>query len=398
MITAWDAIVRVWLVITTWLAVRRPPRLAHLARIREPLRFVRAAMIAAGRPTGGQVALAIAMLPRRRRTEAMIAFVACRTLHAIDALSSAPADAHRRVTSAIAYFVGEASGPTRLDTRGPRNFNAVLAARMSLVRAALDLLPGDAARRCCEIIERIGEGLIRARSDRAQFAEHARSEAVLYAIRLAAPIVRPPIAACEAAGRVIPLARQLRRAPNAQARDVALDRALPALAFVPRLMRWLPVALGPGTRAAMTLLATTIYPFARLELTSVPPRRLRHPLRAALAAACSRQAYLATATAIEDVLHEARAGMVSRLAGLALGSVVSPQPGAPGSDATLIARALELVQVAPGLCAERSDGENGEINVEIDGEISGKNDGEIEDAPTEPRGAAAGLALPQPQA
>jgi hypothetical protein len=344
---AWDAVARVWLVITTWLVLRRPPPLARLTRIRDPMRFVRAAMIAAGRPTGGQLAIAIAMLPRRSRTEATIAFVACRTLHAIDALSADPADARRRVSAAVAYFVGEASGPTRLDTRGPRNFDAVLAGRMALVRCALDELPGDAARRCCDIIERIGDGLIRARDDWKRFADHARGEAVVYAIRLAAPVVRPPIAACKAAGRVIPLTNELQAAPSEQMRDVVLDRALPALAFVPRLLRWLPPAIDPGTRAAITVLVTTIYPFARPGLASVTPNRLRRPLWAALSAACSRRAYLATATAIEEVLHDARAGLVTRLDGPALGSVLSSQPGTRRSDATLIALALELVRVAP---------------------------------------------------
>jgi len=345
----WDACVRVWLVISTWIALRRPPPLARLARIRDPMRFVRAAMVASGRRTGGQVALAIAMLPRRRRAEATIAFVACRTLHAIDALSVTPGDARRRVRSAVAYFVGEASGPTRLDTRGPRNFEAVLAARMALVRAALDDLPGDAARRCCDIIERIGDGLVRARDDWQRYADEARGEAVTYAIRLAAPVVRPPIAACRAAGRVIPLANELRVAPSDAMRDVVLDRALPALAFVPRLLRWLPASIGPGTRAAMTLLVTTIYPFGHPALASETPRRLRHPLRAALAAACSRRAYLTTAMAIEEVIHDARAGVVTRLDGPALGSVLSSQAGTPRSDATLIALALELVHVAPEL-------------------------------------------------
>jgi hypothetical protein len=360
MISAWDGLVRIWLVFATWLAVRKPPRLDRLARIREPLRFVRAAMLATGRRTDGQVALAIAMLPRRRRTEATIAFVACRTLHAIDALSTAPADAGRRVTSAIAYLVGEASGPTRLDTRGPRNFDAVLAARMALVRAALDSLPGDATRRCYEIIERIGEGLLRARVDQAGSADQVRGEAVIYAIRLAAPAVRPPITACKAAGGVITLRRALRAAPGTRQREAVLDHALPALAFVPRLMRWLPVRLGPGTRAAVTMLVTALYPFTRPELASTSSRRLRHPLRAALAAACSRRAYLATATAIEDVLHDARTHLMATRDGLAIGSAVSTQLGAPTSDAALIARALERVQVVTEALAPRVDGAEAE--------------------------------------
>jgi hypothetical protein len=347
---AWDVVVRAWLVVTTWVALRRKPSLARLIKIRDPRRFVHAAMIAAGRRTGGQIALAIAMLPRRRRAEATAAFVACRTLHAIDALSADPRDARRRVTACIRYFVGEASGPTRLDTRGPRNFDAFLAARLALVRGALDALPGDAARRCAEIIERIGEGLLRAREDWQRYADHARGAAVIYAVRLLAPTVRPPIAACKAAGRVIPLARELRRATSPHHKDVLLDRAMPALAFVPRLLRWMPRTLGAGTRAALTLLVLTLYPFGSPELAPHGARRLRHPLRSALGAAWSRRSYLATALAIEEALHDVRGGLVMRLDGPALGSLLTTQPGTR-SDATLIALALELVHVAPELPA-----------------------------------------------
>src|SRR4051812_3836450 len=74
MTVAWDIVVRGWLVVTTWLALRRKPSLARLVKTRAPRRFVRAAMIAAGRPTGGQIAIAVAMLPRRRRAEATAAF------------------------------------------------------------------------------------------------------------------------------------------------------------------------------------------------------------------------------------------------------------------------------------------------------------------------------------
>ncbi len=358
MIAAWDGLVRIWLILATWFAVRKAPRLDRLARIRNPLRFVRAAMLAAGGRSGPQIALAITMLPRRRRAEATIAFVACRTLRAIDVLSTTPADARRRVSAAIAYLVGEASGPSRLDTRGPRNFEAVLAARMALVRGALDSLPGDAIRRCYEIIERIGEGLIRARVDGAGFADQVFGEAVVYAVRLAAPAVRPPIAACKAAGRVIGLRSDLRSLRATRQREAALYHALPALAFVPRLLRWLPVRLGPGRRAALAMLVTTIYPFTRPELASTASYRLRHPMRIALAAACSRRAYLATAAAIEDVLADAGIHLAARRDGLAIGSAVSTQPASQTSDAALIARALERVQVAEAPVAREASGES----------------------------------------
>ncbi|MBC7976145.1 MAG: hypothetical protein H7138_14330, partial [Myxococcales bacterium] len=52
MIAAWDGLLRIWLILATWFAVRKPPRLDRLARIRHPLRFVRAAMLAAGGRSG----------------------------------------------------------------------------------------------------------------------------------------------------------------------------------------------------------------------------------------------------------------------------------------------------------------------------------------------------------
>src|SRR5262245_22576665 len=181
-----DAVIRGWLVVAAWLRLHRRPALHRLARIRRPMRFVRAALVPAGR----MVALAIALLPRKHRREAAITYVACRALAAFDDADAAVATG--RITAAVHYLTGESADVPRPgtdqttqvhglerrsredqddrrelealerrsredqdDRRELEALEALLAARLPLLRAAIKGLPGDGARRCCTIIERI---------------------------------------------------------------------------------------------------------------------------------------------------------------------------------------------------------------------------------------------------
>lgn len=353
---AWDAVVRIWLVTRAWLGRAAPP--SRLAQITGPRRFVRAAVVAVGRP----VALAIAFLPRTCRDEAAIAVLACRALCALDRRSADPAVARDRIARAIGYLAGESEHPPDAGAlRAMRTgiwpadptvdlIDALLADRLAMLRAALELLPGAARRRCRDLIERVGDGLMRVRRDRRGHADHVLGEAVVYAARLAAPGQRPPVAACRAAGRALQFGRDRDLAVTAHERDLLLDRALPALAFVPRLLRWVPAAAGAGTRAAAALAILTAFPLSPDALTVAMPRRLRHPLRAALAAAGSPRAMLGVADAIDAALHEARRALFERLDG----PVVAPvppavPPDAVVSDAALISLAMELARVRADL-------------------------------------------------
>jgi len=341
----WDAVARPWHVVAAWLALRRPVSTSQLAQIVEPRRFVRAALVAVGR----ELALAVACLPRAGRDEAAIAVLACKSLVAFDRLSDYPAAARAQIAAAVGYLTGEAPEPPGTEelqaTRALDRLDVLLAARLSVLRAALDALPAGAARRCRDLIERAGEDLIQARGERRGPRDGVLGDAVIYAARLAAPARRPPIAACKAAGRALRLACDLEGVGTARARDVLLDRALPALAFVPRLLRWLPAATGAGSRAAVVLAALTALPQLR-KLAVAAPRRLRHPLYAALAAAWSRRAVLGVADALDAVLHDARRGLVARLDGPVVARVpLAVPPDAVVSDSALISLAMELVGV-----------------------------------------------------
>ncbi len=329
MSSIWDAAVRAWLVLATWHGLRRAVRLDRLARIDRPMRFVRAAIVPAGR----QVALAIAFLSRRRRSEAAISFLACKALSGFDDRSGSPTAARDGITAAVAYLTGETHEPPRpaapRSSRPSHRLDALLAARLPLLRAALKALPGDAGRRCCAIIERIGDGLIQAHADRRCGVDHVFGEAVIAAARLTVPAVLPPVFACEAAGRALQLAKELRDASSKDAREMLLYQALRELPTVPRLLRWLPASVEAGTRAAATLLAATTYTFYLREIAAPLPQRLRHPLRAAIAAALSRRAYLTTVAAIEDGFHDALAALATRLDGPA--SKAAPVVAPPGS-------------------------------------------------------------------
>jgi len=359
-----DLIVRVWLVVTAWLGLRRAPRLRYLASIGHPARFVRAVVVPAGR----HLALALAFLPRDRRLEARISFLACKALDAFEDLSPDRAAARAGISAAMRYLCGEIAHPPRGTdlhaTRDTDRVGALLAARLPLLRSALEHLPEEAQQRCRALIARLGAGMVQARADRRCYADDVLGEAVLYAARVAAPGHAPPVAACRAAGRALQLANDVRDGESARAREVALYLAVPELPLVPRLLRWLPVGVGAGTRAAAALVAGTTCVFYLRQLqgartrgegtpaaasTIVPevPRRLRHPIRGAIAAARSPRGYRDAIDAIEEVLRAALG---------ALGAPLErpPHPGAPpgghdtvDSASALVALAMELVHAVP---------------------------------------------------
>lgn len=351
----WDVVVRAWLVAVAWYGLRRPARLRWLASIGHPRRFVRAAIVPAGR----HFALAIAFLPRARRDEASVSFLACKALDAFEDLSADRAAARDGITAAADYLAGRTARPPRGDqlaaTRDSDRLEALLAARLPLLRVALEALPGDAAIRCRALIDRIATGMLRARPDRRRYADDVLGEAVAFAAEVAAPAVPVPRAACRAAGRALQLANDLRDAPTARAREIALYQALPELPIVPHLLRWLPAGVGPGTRAAATLVVVTTCAFYLREVARPVPARLRHPIRAALSGACSPRAYLATVAAVEDVLRDALAA-VAGVAALDAGPGPAALPAAASdpiaSAETLIALAMQLVHEVP---ADRLD-------------------------------------------
>jgi hypothetical protein len=96
---------------------------------------------------------------------------------------------------------------------------------------------------------------------------------------------------------------------------------------VVRLARWLPASVGPGTRAAAALLVVTSCAALLREAGVALPRRLHRPLRAAYAAAWSRGAYLAAATAVDDAIRDGLAAHPSLLDGPEL--VLARPPVAP---------------------------------------------------------------------
>jgi hypothetical protein len=227
------------------------------------------------------------------------------------------------------------------------------------LRAALEALPADAMRRCRAIIAQIGDGMVRGAGDRRCYADEVLGEAVIYAARVVAPAHEPPLTACKAAGRALQLANDVRDAASDRARDLLLYQALAELPIVPRLLRWLPRSVGPGTRAAATLVVVTTCAFylrqvmaqvtTQVTATTVEvPRALRRPLRAALAAACSPRAYLATVAAIEDVLRDALGALGAPLGAHALRPALPAEtPDSVDSAATLIALAMELIHAVP---------------------------------------------------
>lgn len=377
---AWDMVVRAWLVVAAWYGLRRPARLRWLASIGHPRRFLRGAIAPAGR----HFALAIAFLPRAQRDEAIITFLACKALDAFEDLSVDRAAACGGVTAAADYLAGRSAQPPRGDrliaVRDSDRLEALLAARLPLLRVALEMLPDAAAMRCRALIDRIAAGMVRGSVDRRSYADDVLGEAVWFAAEVAAPSQSAPRAACRAAGRALQLANDIRDAETARAREIALYQALPELPIVPRLLRWLPAAAGAGVRAAATLVGVTTCAFylRQLARTAPPiPSRLRYPIRAALAAAWSRRAYLATVDAIEQVFRTALAAVSGidavDVAPTALtlrahddaageGGARTPQamPEPVAAAAPLISLAMQLVHAVPAARLEAGPAHEGD--------------------------------------
>lgn len=375
MTACWDLLVRLGLVVRAWLGLRRPAALRRLASIGHPARFVAAAIVPAGR----HFALAIAFLPRARRDEATVTFLACKALDAFEDLSGDPAEARAGLRAAVAYLCGESLRPPRTDllvgaerspgldaVRESDRIEALLAARLPLLRAQLESLPADAVRRGRAILARVGEGMMRDHADRRGYADHVLGEAVMYAASVCAPAQPAPVTACLATGRALQLANDVRDAETSRVREVLLYQALPELAIVPRLLRWLPVSAGRGIRAAATLPVTTTCAFylQRIRPLQVPgrdvavPACVRHPLRAALAAAWSPRAYAGTVAAIEEVLRSALGALGAPLAGTPHRPALPPGTSdAVASAASLVALAMELVHAIPDAPLDARTGE-----------------------------------------
>jgi len=346
---AWDLVARAWLVLVAWYGLRRPARLRYLGSTGHPLRLIRGAIVPAGR----HFALALAFLPRQRRLEASLVFLICKALDAFEDLSVDRAAARAGVTAAADYLTGRSARPPRGDglraTRESDRLEALLAARLPLFRVALEAMPAPAAQRSRALIDRIADGMVRQSPDRRRYADDVLGAAVAYAAEVAAPGEPPPAIACRAAGRALQLANDMRDAATERDRAIALYQALPELPLVPRLLRWLAAGAGRGTRAAATLVVVTTCAFYLRHIDHPVPPRLRHPIRAALAAAWSRRAYLATVAALEHVLRDAlaqAAGLGSTPRGL--------DPELPdgtsdpvASAATLVALAMDLVHAVP---------------------------------------------------
>jgi hypothetical protein len=373
--------VRLGLVVRAWLGLRRPAALRRLGSIGHPARFVAAAIVPAGR----HFALALAFLPRARRDEATVTFLACKALDAFEDLSGDPAEARAGLRAAVAYLCGESVRPPRADrlvgaerstgqgdVRESDRVEALLAARLPLLRAQLDALPADAVQRARAILARVGEGMLCDHADRRDYADHVLGEAVVYAASVCAPAEPPPVTACLATGRALQLANDVRDADSSRVREILLYQALPELVIVPRLLRWLPASAGRGIRAAATLLVTTTCAFylqrirplhAQGRDVTVPPC-VRHPLRAALAAAWSQRAYATTVDAIESILREALYAFGAPgapgapLRGTAYRPVLPPGTSdAVASASSLVALAMELVHAIPDAPLDAQTGE-----------------------------------------
>jgi len=376
----WDVLARLVLVIRAWLGLRRPAALRRLASIGHPARFAAAAIVPAGR----HFALAIAFLPRARRAEATVTFLACKALDAFEDLSGDPACARAGIGAAVAYLCGESWRPPRGESligaersagrdavRESDRVEALLAARLPLLRAQLESLPADAVQRARAVLARVGDGMMRDHPDRRGYADHVLGEAVLYAASVCAPGQPPPVTACLATGRALQLANDVRDADSPRVRELLLYQALPELAIVPRLLRWLPASAGRGIRAAATLLVTTTCAFYLQRLEQVGrvhapgraaavavPACVRHPLRAALAAAWSPRAYATAIAAIEAVLRDALGALGAPLAGPAHRPALPPGTSdAVASAASLIALAMELVHAIPEAPLDAQAGE-----------------------------------------
>src|SRR5213078_3678212 len=108
-------------------------------------------------PAGRHFALAIALLPRARRDEATVTFLICKALDAFEDLSTDRARARAGLIAAASYLTGRTARPPLGDglaaIRESDRLEALLAARLPMLRVALEALPEAAGARGRALID-----------------------------------------------------------------------------------------------------------------------------------------------------------------------------------------------------------------------------------------------------
>lgn len=299
--------------------LRRAPDLNALRAAGTPEELARLAIIPAARNLG----LSAAFLPAPERSEFAAALLACRVLDAHEDLVER-ASAADAVRCAVRYLVGVCQTPPprpfSVTTRDSEAVDALLAERISDVRALVAALPAEGRRRVGTLLVDVGEVMARnvdSPLPRAAYARGVLGRIVVYVCEL---ITEDGCSAAEFAelaeclGVVAQLANDLRDREMALygvgdreelTRAVTVRLLAPALGGFALLNRLGAATPSPGARMAMAYMAITTTAFLCNAVGSPAayPRRLR--FGAAVLAAQSQSRWAAMLNRVRRSVDDA---------------------------------------------------------------------------------------------
>ncbi|HEY1187653.1 MAG TPA: hypothetical protein VGE74_08345 [Gemmata sp.] len=294
-----------------WRALRRlreSAPLQRLSRLTSPGEFIDQMFFAAGR----NLAVASGFLPAEVRNEGRIAFLCCRALDAHEDLNPDPELAAQRILEVAAFLCGRSTVPPPVPTgsgdRASDRLEALVAARLPWLRAALVALPAPQRER----VEALIDDLARAMSAHARTPHLAGAAPAPYGVQVLGRVVRYALALMrvevaptvdpDPIGRLCQAVNDLRDLPDDMAahsgggdpegaRSALWLELAETAAVASSVLRDLRFTGTAGARGALVYMAATTLKAVARQAGFPLPWVTRHPLGAALLASAGHRAY-----------------------------------------------------------------------------------------------------------
>jgi hypothetical protein len=307
------------------LGLRRPTPWRALRDANSATELIRYAWPASAR----NLALATAFLPLPLQQEAAIAYLCCRALDAYEDLSTSSAQAIQGMRWAARFICGaSAEAPARPELSGGSDsdrLEGVLAANLRPLRQALEGLLPVQKRRVKRLILRLAAAMVAQLKKSAASTEPGQDEqryryggwvlgeSVAYAVQLVLPKLPLDRKSCQAVGRVLQAANDLRdldrdaaRVAKAAAEPIQL-RLLPlllgALIDLPVVRRFLERIQTHGNaelRACATIMIVTTTRFYERYFLGAALAAGGSPLCSAIASLASKRAFAQQVERVES--------------------------------------------------------------------------------------------------
>jgi hypothetical protein len=310
-----NSVRRLW---RTLRQVRHRADIRQIAALRDPDEFLDAVFAA----SGGNLAVAAALLPSSSRAEGTVAYLCCRALDACEDLAASVEEAKILLRRCTAYLSGACDHEIAPNGAVPRHYSDqlehLILSRLCCVRSELGRLPALGQRRVRELVADVGDEMARlAEARRVRDPRHA----VEYADKVLGRVVKYSAELLSIPSRWTidhgSIARVAQTANDLRDRGVDCDvgPASPTQTFLMLLLGAIgPAASVPSAlsgfkfskvsraRAAVVYVVATSTRFY-LRIIGVPlSKRLQSPLRTALTCMISRRAFTGFLVELETLI------------------------------------------------------------------------------------------------